>query len=121
MRTQRLLGIGLIAFGGLGIWLTLQITYRSFDNDPGPQLFPMIGFAILILSGLGGLMTSTGDEPINDASATPGTLRRGVTALAMMIAYAIGLWLVGYLIATFLALYGFYHLIAKPPVGRGRR
>ena len=114
MRSDMLLGIGLILFASVGIYLTLQMNYRAFTNDPGPQLFPMIGFGILILSGLGIIFGALKGGHLSTEPDAPESFLRGTTVVVMMLLYAIGLWLAGFLIATLVALYAFYHLIAGP-------
>lgn len=112
MASDKPLGAGLIAFGIAGIAVTAQISVRTFNDDPGPKLFPMIGFAILILCGLGMLLVSKphADQPGPDREA----VGRGSLMAGLMILYAVGLWLVGYYIATPVMLYAFYHVIAGP-------
>ncbi|MBF9036751.1 hypothetical protein HKCCE2091_21160 [Rhodobacterales bacterium HKCCE2091] len=114
MTTDKPLGAGLIAFGIAGIYLTLQISVRTFNDDPGPQLFPILGFSLLILCGLGMLVVrhkpAGGAE---DAGATGG-FGRGAAMLGLMVLYSVGLWQVGFYIATPVMLYAFYHVIAGP-------
>lgn len=115
MNTDKPLGAGLIAIGVAGIFLAMQISVRTFNDDPGPKLFPMIGFGILIFCGLGMLLLS---RPAPAAEPTArGTLPRGALMFALMVAYSLGLWLFGYYIATPIMVYAFYHVIA----GRERR
>jgi hypothetical protein len=113
MNTDKGLGAGLIALGIAGIATTAQISVRTFNDDPGPKLFPMIAFAILIFCGLGMIFVRSGSQ-IEREFFVPQALRRGAAMFALMIAYSVGLWLAGFYVATPLALYGFYHLIAGP-------
>lgn len=116
MTNDKPLGAGLIAFGIAGIVVTAQINVRTFNDDPGPQLFPMIGFAILILCGLGMLLTKARAEA-QPSAPDPEALGRGVVMAVLMIVYSLGLWLLGYYVTTPVMVYAFYHVIAGP----GRR
>lgn len=118
MNTDKPLGAGLILFGIAGIWMTLQLKVRTFNDDPGPQLFPILGFAILILCGLGMLFVvkATGVKS-EDPAESRARLIRGTIMSGLFILYSLGLWLVGYYIATPIMVYAFYHVIA----GKGGR
>ncbi len=115
MNMDKPLGAGLIAFGLAGIGVTMQISVRTFNDDPGPKLFPMIGFTILILCGLGMLLVKSAAE----AKPGPdrGALTRGTLMFGLMVAYSLGLWIFGYYVATPIMVYAFYHVFA----GAGRR
>ncbi|MBY6048993.1 tripartite tricarboxylate transporter TctB family protein [Vannielia litorea] len=120
MNTEKPLGAGLIAFGAAGIWATLQISVRTFNDDPGPQLFPILGFSLLVLCGLGMLLTRARQSKVlteaeADAvqEARSSTLR-GVVMAGLLVAYSLALWIFGYYIATPLMVYAFYHTIAGP-------
>lgn len=114
MNTDKPLGAGLIAIGIAGIAATMQISVRTFNDDPGPQLFPMLGFTILILCGLGILFLA---KPQASEPAPEGSLARGFVMSGLLVAYAVALWLFGFHLATPVMVYAFYHLIAGP----GRR
>lgn len=115
MNSDKQLGVGLIAFGMAGIWATMQITARTFNDDPGPKLFPIIGFSILIICGLGMLLFS---KPAPEETVSPeerrAEFRRGSTMAALFVLYSLGLWLIGFYLATPLAVYAFYSVIAGP-------
>ncbi len=115
MNTDKPLGAGLIAFGIAGILVTMQISVRTFNDDPGPRLFPIMGFAILILCGLGMLLTA---GPAVASDENPGEARarlvRGALMFGLLVVYSISLWLAGYYVATPILLYVFYHVIAGP-------
>lgn len=115
MNSDKSLGAGLIAFGVAGIWMTMQITARTFNDDPGPKLFPIFGFVILIICGVGMLLLS---KPAPTSNYTPEEQRnrflRGTVMSGLFIVYSVGLWLVGFYVATPVAVYAFYHVIAGP-------
>lgn len=118
MNTDKPLGAGLIALGIIGIAMTMQINVNTFNDDPGPKLFPMFGFVILAVSGLGMLLTS-GPAQRTELTANQKHLRlvRGTTMAVLFILYSLGLWQVGFYLATPIMVYAFYHVIA----GTGRR
>jgi hypothetical protein len=114
MTTDKPLGAGLVAFGIAGIALTMQINVRTFNDDPGPQLFPMIGFGLLILCGIGMVLTAARNQPEDVLPANSGRLRRGSLMFGLLVLYSVALWLAGYYVATPLLVYAFYHVIAGP-------
>lgn len=115
MNTDKPLAAGLIVFGMAGIWATMQITARTFNDDPGPKLFPIIGFAILIICGFGMLLFP---KPAPEEQISPedrrAEFRRGSVMAGLFILYSLALWLVGFYVATPLAVYAFYSVIAGP-------
>lgn len=115
MNSDKPLGTGLIAFGIAGIWATMQITARTFNDDPGPKLFPIIGFAILIICGFGMLLfPKPASEERGSAQERRDEFRRGSIMAALFVLYSLALWLVGFYLATPLAVYAFYSVIAGP-------
>ncbi|MFY0634091.1 MAG: tripartite tricarboxylate transporter TctB family protein [Vannielia sp.] len=119
MNTEKPLGAGLIAFAIAGILVTMQISVRTFNDDPGPRLFPLLGFSILLFCGLGMLLTRSkiSDVLREEEEAAAGTdqtpaARRGAIMFGLLVAYSLALWLLGYYIATPLMVYAFYHTIA---------
>lgn len=112
MNTDKPLGATLIGIGLAGIAITTQISARTFNDDPGPQLFPYMACAILVLCGLGMLVISK-PQPLPEPGPEGG-LGRGAVMSGLLVLYAVGLWLVGFHIATPLMIYAFYHVIAGP-------
>lgn len=117
MNTDKPLGAGLILFGIAGIAATLQISVRTFNDDPGPQMFPIFGFAILIFCGLGMLFVGAPAGEDRDPAQSRQRFIRGTVMSALFIGYSAGLWLLGFYVATPIMVYAFYHVIAGP----GRR
>ncbi|MBD8892652.1 tripartite tricarboxylate transporter TctB family protein [Roseibium litorale] len=112
MNTDRPLGATLLALGAGGIALALQLSVRTFNNDPGPKLFPIFACAILVICGLGLLL-----QPARDDHHSP--LRReefwrGTGMAALLCFFAVALWLVGFHLASLLATFGLYWIIAGP-------
>lgn len=111
MNTDKPLGAGLIALGLAGIWASMQITVRTFNDDPGPKLFPIFAFAILILCGIGMLAFV---KPYDHKGPSNAALMRGGVMAVLFVGYGVALWLFGFHIATVVMVYLFYHLIAGP-------
>ncbi|MCA2013681.1 tripartite tricarboxylate transporter TctB family protein [Cereibacter sphaeroides] len=112
MTRDRILGLGLIVLGGIGIALSLGIHAMTFNNDPGPQLFPIFACTILGFCGLMMLLTGRTDRQTGPAF-TAETARAGLMA-ALMVAYGVGLWLLGFAPATALMSFAVYWVIAGP-------
>jgi hypothetical protein len=112
MNTDKPLGAGLLALGAGGFLIASQISVNTFNDDPGPKLFPMFACSILVLCGIGLLLTKREGEQA--VALTADQWWRGATVAALLAGYAIGLWLVGFHVASFLAVYGLYHVIAGP-------
>lgn len=111
MNTDKPLGAALIALGASGIAIASQISVRTFNNDPGPKLFPIMACAILIVCGLGLLLQrkSTEADPILAEE-----WQRGALMAALLIGYAVGLWMVGFHLATLIGGFASYWVIAGP-------
>lgn len=112
LNTDRLLGAVLLALGTGGIGIAMQISVRTFNDDPGPKLFPILACGILVICGLGLLPSRTTDE--NRLHIPRDVLARGTAMAALMAGYAVALWLVGFHLATVVTTYAFYHVIAGP-------
>lgn len=122
MNKDKPLGAGLIAIGIAGIIMAMQISVKTFNDDPGPKLFPIFAFAILIFCGLGMLLVGKPGQPndhISDLTAEEKHVRfvRGSIMCGLFILFSLGLWLFGFYLTTPVMIYAFYHVIAGP----GRR
>ncbi|WP_323021529.1 tripartite tricarboxylate transporter TctB family protein [Pararhodobacter sp.] len=111
MNTDRPLGAGLLALGVAGIAVASQITVRTFNDDPGPKLFPIFACAILVICGLGLILTKPADE---GRKMDPEAMIRGLTMAGLLLFYALALWLVGFYLASLSAVFGLYWIIAGP-------
>ncbi len=111
MNTERPLGAVLTLLGAGGIAVASQISVRTFNNDPGPKLFPIFACAILVICGLGLLLSKPeGDSRRIDRDS----LLRGLTMAGLLVSYAAGLWLIGYHLASLIAVFALYWVIAGP-------
>ncbi|WFE76705.1 tripartite tricarboxylate transporter TctB family protein [Roseinatronobacter sp. S2] len=110
--TDRLLGVGLVLLGSAGILNAMQISVRTFNDDPGPKLFPILACGILVICGIGMILTRNPDA--QKLHIPKDVLTRGLTMAALLGAYAMALWLAGFYVATLVMGYAFYHVIAGP-------
>ncbi|MFM1856145.1 MAG: hypothetical protein RLZ83_1454, partial [Pseudomonadota bacterium] len=101
MKRDHLLGLVLVLIGVAGIVATGQIPVRTFTDDPGPRLFPYVGCAVLIVSGLGIALAGhrAAAEPGEAALDARAWRRAGALALAL-IGYALAMWVLGFYPAT---------------------
>lgn len=111
MNIDKPLGAALMALGASGIAIASQISVRTFNNDPGPKLFPIMACAILMICGLG-LILQRGAEAAKPIPAEE--WRRGGLMAALLVGYALGLWLVGFHVATLIGSFVTYWVIAGP-------
>ncbi len=111
MNTDKPLGAALVAIGGAGILIAMQISVRTFNNDPGPKLFPIMACTILVICGLG-LLFKRSHEPAPRISGAE--WRRGLAMAGLLVGYAAGLWLVGFYPATLIGTFAIYYVIAGP-------
>lgn len=109
MNIHKPLGAGLLALGGAGILSAVQISVRTFNNDPGPKLFPILACSILVICGIGLLFQRNSNQP---AEISPAAWRRGALIAALLVGYALGLWLVGFYVATIVGTFAMYFVIA---------
>ncbi|TGN56392.1 tripartite tricarboxylate transporter TctB family protein [Paracoccus liaowanqingii] len=114
MNIEKPLGAALVAIGGAGAVIAMQISVRTFNNDPGPKLFPIMACTILVICGLG-LLFKRGGEPAPTISGAE--WRRGTVMAGLLVGYAAGLWLVGFYAATLIGSFAIYYVMA----GRERR
>lgn len=111
MNTDRPLGAALLVIGASGIAVASQITVRTFNSDPGPKLFPIFACTILVICGLGLVVSRPGGSaPRMDRAA----MLRGLSMAGLLVFYALALWLVGFYAASLLAVFGLYWIIAGP-------
>ncbi len=113
MNSDKSLGLGLIVLGIAGIWQTMQIDVFTFSEDPGPKLFPILGFSVLVFCGAGILLFHKRKQ-IKDGEAKLDLTQqiRGLTISGLLIAYSLGLWLFGYYLTTPILTFAFYYVIA---------
>lgn len=106
--------IGVVTFlVGLGaLVLTLMIPVRTMTEDPGPRLFPLFGSGMMILCGIGIFLQARNAGPKKVFLPKEGWKRVGVM-FALLIAYGVGLRILGFLIASPIVLFVFIRMIAR--------
>lgn len=109
--SDRVFGVA-VALLGLGVFLVgKQLPNLSLPNDPGPGLFPCLAGLGLLGSGVGiALQGSFSTKPF---LSPQGWRRLGLMALVIVI-YAVVLNLLGFRLATPLALYTIMRLMGQP-------
>ncbi|PWE27581.1 tripartite tricarboxylate transporter TctB family protein [Pararhodobacter marinus] len=114
MNTERPLGAALLALGAGGIALASQLSVRTFNNDPGPKLFPIFACVILVICGLGLILQRPAgdDRPLEREAVI-----RGASMAGALVFFAVALWLVGFYVASIVSVFALYWIIA----GRERR
>lgn len=111
MNTDKPLGVALTALGTAGAVIASQISVRTFNNDPGPKLFPIMACVILVICGFG-LIFQRGTGAAKPIPSEE--WRRGGLMAALLISYALGLWLAGFHIATLVGSFITCWVIAGP-------
>jgi putative tricarboxylic transport membrane protein len=106
MTRDRFLGIFLVGLAiGLGL-ITRQIEFSSMTGDPGPKLFPYFACSILLLCGLAMLVQPT--KAVELPQFDRRYWARTAAVFALLIAYAVMLWTIGFHLSTPIMLFAFY-------------
>ncbi len=89
--------------------LILTQNVRVLPNlaEPGPRLFPQIAAIGMILCGIGMFLDKGSSQANAEAYLTGESWKRFAVVFAVIAAYVLGLFLVGFLIATPIAMLGF--------------
>lgn len=109
---DRSLGLFCVALAAFFIWQATQIQVGIIVDPLGPSAFPIIIGATL---GLAGLYPIFRPDPAPEWPALARLLEIGF-AVALMIAYAMALPLVGFVIATFVAAGILSWRLGAPPL-----
>ena len=113
MKHDRLLGVIIFTVGIIGILLTMQISVKTFTDDPGPRVFPYFASVILIISGAGIFLTRQAEHKRDGEPflSKEGWKRAGVMT-SLLILYAVALRVLGFYVSTPLFTFLFYRQIA---------
>ena len=101
IKKDRLLGLIILAIGLLVILGAISLPSSNLANDPGPAIFPIFG-AILMIGGSLSIIVRKQEQAKPFLSHEQ--WKRLWILFAIFIGYAIGLWLIGFIISTFLIL-----------------
>ncbi len=106
MKKERLIGIGMMAFGAIMCFLTSQITIPGWASagDIGSRFFPYFASVGLILCGLGVLLSAKKAAPSEPFMNKEG-VKRIALLLLVLIVYIALMSVVGFLIASPILLY----------------
>lgn len=113
MKHDRFLGAIIFVLGIVGIVLASQLHVKTFANDPGPGVFPLIASVILVISGAGIFLTKQLEHKKDGKPflSKDGWKRAGIMTGALII-YALAMRVLGFYISTPILTYVFYYLIA---------
>ena len=92
-----------LVFGAVYMGTALTLPPTNLANDPGPKIFPVLGSGIVMLSSAAILLKRYEGAP--KAAYTREQWGKAIQMFAVFVVYAVLLWLVGYLVATPLALF----------------
>ncbi len=111
MNKDRWIGLLTFLFGAGALALTMMIPVQTVTDDPGPRLFPIFGSVLMMLCGLGIFIQArpAGGKPF---LSKEGWKRMGIM-FALLIAYAVALRVLGFLIASPIVLFVFIRMIAR--------
>lgn len=97
----------------LGIFVAIgayQLPKSKMPGDIGPAAFPYITAGLLIICGLGLLITGREKSP---AAYTKAQFIRLVTVIGVVLAYIVGLHLIGFIIPTLAEAFALCTMFAK--------
>ncbi len=114
MKNNRQLGILILALGIIGVLMTMQIPVQTFTDDPGPRVFPYLGSILLLISGLGLILSPQKQTEKSGPFLTKEGWIRAAKMTALFILYALALKIIGFYIATPIMVFFFYRQIAGP-------
>ena len=109
-----MVGMVFIILGIVVVMLTSQISKPVNLHEPGPRIFPYLCAAGLILCGTGLLF-----EKKSEAGAlvlTKQGWRKLLSLGVVFVVYAIGIWAIGYFLASVIALWVTIQILSKRKV-----
>lgn len=112
MKKDRIIGAAAALLGIVVVVSSLDLEPTFVSNEVGPKVFPIFSASFLILFGTLLAVTARGEE-----EKTPYMTRAQIRDLgcmaALYVGYAVGLYLVGYVPATFLGIILFSKLMSR--------
>lgn len=112
MNKDRWIGLVVFLLGVAAIALTLMIPVHTMTDDPGPRLFPLFAGVMLLICGLGIFAQAKPSVGKGPFLKKEGWKRVGVM-FGLLIAYAVALRFLGFLIASPIVLFIFIRMIAR--------
>ncbi len=104
------LGVFCILFAALIIYLSLQLKATSYEGDPGPKMFPIIGSVIMAICGIALIIAP---EKEQKAFLTWKQWKAAFGLFGMYVALALLLWLFGFMIAVPVVLFIVTFMLSK--------
>lgn len=102
LNKDKVLAAIFLLLGILYLIVSLKLPETNLAKDPGPKIFPIIGAVLVIGSSLAILLKRY--EELPKAAFTKQQWKKVGVMFAVFVAYAILLWIVGYIPSTILAL-----------------
>lgn len=113
MTRDRVTGIITFVLGLTVAYGTAQIPKSMMAGDIGPRAVPYIAAALLIICGIG--LIITGGKPSPSAFSAEELKRLGLGVLVVIL-YVAGVYLIGFIVPTAAALYALCTMFAKGKV-----
>jgi len=99
---DRVLGTITLIFGLVFLVGSLNLPGTNLQNDPGPKVFPILGAIIIIGSSLGIMLKKESQEK---PFLTGEQWKKLWLLFLVFMGYAIGFWLIGYILSTIITLF----------------
>jgi putative tricarboxylic transport membrane protein len=110
IKKDRLLGTITLILGLLVIVGAMSLPKSNLANDPGPAIFPVFGSLLIIGGSIAVILQK---QKPSKPFLKKEQWKRLWTLFFLFVLYAIGLWLVGFIIATILILFVLSTLFAE--------
>lgn len=102
-KKDRLIGLLLTVFGITALILSMQIRVKGNSTDPGSRLFPVMASILLIVCGVGVLLSAGKSK--DKVFLLPQGWKKLGAAFGLMIGYTLALKYLGFVISTPVFLY----------------
>lgn len=102
IKKDRLLGTITLILGLLVIVGAMSLPESNLANDPGPAIFPVFGSLLIIGGSIAVILQK---QKPNKPFLKKEQWKRLWTLFILFALYALGLWLVGFIIATIIILF----------------
>lgn len=104
------LGVFSVIASAVIVWLSMQLKATSYEGDPGPRMFPLMGAAVMGVCGLVLLIKQDGEEK---TFLTPRQWRDAGTIFLIYIAMVVLLYLFGFIVAVPVILFVLTFVLSK--------
>ena len=104
------LGVFCILFAALIIYLSLQLKATSYEGDPGPKMFPIIGSVIMAICGIALIVAPEKEQKV---FLSWKQWKAAFGLFGMYVGLALLLWLLGFMIAVPIVLFIVTFMLSK--------